>query len=150
MDSKKLKRHAGSDRPTCDEFHDILKQLAPNQTFTKGSVQLLRTAYFSYLDQVASTLVQHDKVTSKDDGIITTACSVNNTPEFVEWIQEAQTLLLSQKQTPNAAGAMTRGSHPKPTKASKKRATITAEMEAEQERLLRKSKDVMTERQVET
>ncbi len=138
MDSKKRKRKSGSDRPTLDEFHAILKQLAPNQAFTNDSVDLLRTAYFSYLREVASTLVQHDKITN-DDGILAKACGLDSTPEFMRWVREAEELL---KSSTNAA------SHPKQNKRSKKLA-VTAEMEAQQELLFKKSKDVMAERKGE-
>lgn len=143
MDGKKRKRHASSDRPTLDEFHTILQTLAPHQGFTKDSVELLRTAYFSYLREVGSVLVQHDKITH-GDGIVETACTLNNTPMFVGWVRQAEEMLLLKGSTQTTT-TTTQSKH----KLSKKR-IVTAEMEAAQELLLKKSKDGMAERQRDT
>jgi hypothetical protein len=135
MDTTKKKRQGGKDKPTIDEFHQILKQLTPNQKFTAASVDVLRTAYFSYLREVASSLVEYDKVTDNDD-LVATACSLENSSEFRRWTEEGMVLLKSSHERAST-------SHPKQKRAKKQ---VTAEMEAEQERLLEKSKEAMVQR----
>jgi hypothetical protein len=135
MDTTKRKRKVGKDKPTIDEFHLILKQLTPNQKFTTASVEVLRTAYFSYLREVASSLVEHDKITDHDD-IVSKACSLDNSSDFQRWTEEGILLLkASNDRAPTV--------RPKPKLAKKQ---ITADMEAEQERLLNKSKAQMVQR----
>jgi hypothetical protein len=135
MDASKRKR--GIDRPTLDEFHEIVKQLAPGQKFTKAAVESFRTAYFRYLSLVASSLVLHDKVV-ESDGIVSDACMLDKNPVVVGWEKVAQNLLQAKKGITSTANSRSKAKRPK---------QITAEMEVEQERLLKKSMDALKDRQ---
>lgn len=131
--------------------------------FTKEAVMALRTAYFSYLQQVASSLVEHDKLSRNDDDLVVeTACGLNGTTEFVEWTKQAKELLwmkqreqkddddddtenptgTANSKQPTAAAAASRFIHSK-SRRKKKQQLVSAEMEAEQERLLQQAKDAM-------
>ena len=134
MNATKYRRRSAKDKPTIDEFHQILRQLTPNHRFTAASVDVLRTVYFSYLGEIASSLVKYDKI-SNDDGIIAKACSLEESTEFQKWTDEAISLL---KGSDSGASAV----RPK----QKRKAQITAAMEAEQDRLLEKSKAAMAQR----
>lgn len=143
MDTTNRKRKGGNDKPTIDEFHQILKQLTPHHKFTAASVDVLRTAYFSYLREVASSLVEHDKI-NDNDGLVAKACSLenNSSSEFRRWTEESMALL--KKEASSSEDRASTMARPKPKRAKKQ---VTAEMEAEQERLLEKSKAAMVQRQ---
>ena len=131
MESKKRSR--ASDRPTFDEFHQIVTKMASGQKFTKAAIEAFRLVYFSYLDHVAVELEQHDKV-SENDGVVLRACQVNSSPQFSAWADLAQSLLQEKGHKISSTKSSSR------TKRAKQ---VTAEMEAEQERLLKKSLDAM-------
>lgn len=137
MNSKIGKR--SNDRPTLDEFHQLVTTLSPDQPFTKAAIEAFRAAYFFYLDEVAFSLVQHDKVSEKDE-IVLKACQRNGEDKlFLGWANQAQDILLKKK----SHGGPATGSKSK----GKRRKKMTAEMEAEQERLLKVSMDAMKDRQ---
>jgi hypothetical protein len=130
------KRKVGE--PTIDQFHTILQQLCPNQNveLTEKAVAGLRQAYIAHLQQVASSLAQWDSL--KDEQIVVDAlASIHHSDVVAEhkWIQQAQSLLTSQQTK-------------RPEKVQRKRRpAITAEMQAEQERLLKKSKETVLDQQ---
>jgi hypothetical protein len=134
MDSRKRKR--SNDRPTLDEFHHILKQVAPDQKFTKAAVESLRHIYFSFLGEIASSLVRLDKVL-ENDGTVSKACGLGGNSLFIAWQQEGHQLLQAKK---NSSFTSLRRSKPKLPKQ------VTQEMEAEQERLIKKSMDAHKDR----
>jgi len=136
MDSRKRKR--SNDRPTLDEFHQIVKQVAPDQKFTKAALESFRHIYFCFLAEIASSLVRHDKVI-ESDGIVSKACGLGDNPLFIAWEREGHQLLKAKK---DGNGNVTSG------RRSKQRLPkqITQEMEAEQERLLKKSMDAHKDR----
>jgi hypothetical protein len=135
MDSRK--RKGSNIRPTLDDFHQIVKQLAHDQKFTKAAVESFRHVFFSYLHEIALSLVEHDKV-SESDGNVSKACVLDDSPLFVTWEKEARDLLQAKR---NSSTSTDRRSKPKRPKQ------VTEEMEAEQERLLKKSMDTLKEQQ---
>lgn len=110
-------------------------------TFSKGGVESLRAAYFAYLKEVSSILVQHDKITKKEEKLVETACSLNEIPELTALVQ------LAKSQA--AAEATAETSH-KPAKKRMKKNKITAEMQAEQEKLLNQSRIAMVKKRTTT
>jgi len=140
MNSKK--RKLTHERPTLHEFHQVVKQLAPSQAFTKASIESLRNVYFTFLSEVTSSLVEHDKIV-EGDGIVSKACTLGDRPLFVAWEEEARTLLtVKRKEETNTNGTTER------RKKSKLSKQTIQDMEMEQERLLRKSVDTLKERHV--
>ena len=139
MDSRKRKR--SNDRPTLDEFYQIVKQVAPDQKFTKAAVEAFRHVYFCFLAEIASSLVHHDKVL-ESDGIVSKACGLGDNPLFIAWEREGHQLLKAKKD-----GNVTLGRRRGKPRLPKQ---VTKEMEAEQERLLKKSMDAHKDRQTTT
>lgn len=126
------KRKKSASTLSLDQFHTALQTLAPHRRFTKDAVIALRECHASFLREVAGQLVEHDRL---DLNSVAQACSLGGTPAFVEWTQEAQALLEQEA-----------AQNPKPKKKAKK-GGITAEMEAQQEELLQKSKAAMIQQQ---
>jgi uncharacterized protein related to proFAR isomerase len=130
------KRKVGE--PTIDQFHTLLQQLCPenqNVEFTEKAVAGLRQVYIAHLQQVASSLTQWDSL--KDEQKVVNALASIHHSDVAEpkWIQQAQNLLSSQQTK-------------RPAKVQRKRRpAITAEMQAEQERLLKKSKQTVMDQQ---
>jgi hypothetical protein len=143
--------HAGKKQrslgaPSLDEFHGYLQALfsstsddvdIPHVQFTEGAVVGLRQAYWTYLQQVASNLVEHDSLDDLD--VVVQALNLDeSTADIVAQAQE----LLAVSSKSSAAVATTKGSASTFAYAKKKhkRQKISADMEAEQERLLQQSK----------
>jgi hypothetical protein len=146
-----------------DQFHTILQQLSRQSSsaaaasagdthahdddddddddikntlkFTESAVAGLRQAYFAYMQQVASSLTEWDDL-KKDNHKIVEALGIDD-PEFEKWTQQAQELVVASQQEEEQQE--TAKGRPKKQR-KRRRGAITAEMEAEQERLLKQSK----------
>ena len=85
-------------------------------------------------------MVHYDKVL-ESDGIVSKACGLGDNPLFIAWEREGRQLLKVKKD-----GNVTPGRRNKPRLPKQ----VTKEMEAEQERLLKKSMDAHKDRQTAT
>jgi hypothetical protein len=130
--------------PSLDEFHGYLKLMfSPTSDddgsqlvqFTEGAVVGLRQAYWTYLQHVASNLVEHDSLDDLD--VVVQALTLDkNLPDIVAQAQE----LLATSQNTVVATTKARESTTTYAKKKQKRQKISADMEAEQEQLLQQSK----------
>lgn len=144
FEAGKKQRSLGA--PTLDEFHGYLKALFPLTSeddgtlfvqFTEGAVVGLRQAYWTYLQHVASNLVEHDSLDDLD--VVVQALTLDKS--MADIVAQAQELLAANSQkTASASTTKTRASTCAYTQKKHKRQKISADMEAEQERLLQQSK----------
>ena len=140
MESKR-KRGPMVGVPSLDQFHDILRQLPERKVkFTRSAVVGLRLIYHTYMQKVAASLTKWDSLNG-DDSKIVKALEMDNADDFQQITRHAQELLV----TSNKNHAQTKP----PSKKSRKRRRIkiTADMEADQERLLKQSRRTMIRQQ---
>ena len=108
-----------------------------NVQFTKGAVLGLKRAYETYLTAVASNLAQHDSL--NDEQVVAECLSLNNNPDMAALVQQAQAYLAN-----SSANDAEEDDRKMPASKSKRKRLqkqkITADMEAEQERLFQQSK----------
>jgi hypothetical protein len=148
--SQAVKKQRSFGAPSLDEFHGYLQALFPptlkdDETpivqFTEGAVVGLRQAYWTYLQHVASNLVEHDSL--DDVNIVVQALTLNKGTANI--VSQAQELLAVDANHQDTISATTKARASTSTsvyakKKKQKRQKISADMEAEQERLLQKSK----------
>jgi hypothetical protein len=148
--SSQKRNHTGWPSPA--QFHEILKQIAPSaaddddddessssMTFTEAAVMGLRSTFINYLDMVGSSLTEHDSL--KEEELVVNALTINNNPQFEGFVRQAKEIITTtMKQKSATAPAKKRGKR-------KQKIKITPEMEAEQDRMLQKSKEAMNKKQ---
>lgn len=118
---------------TMDQCFESLVKLRPDTTFTTGAVKALAMIHTSFLQVVGAELARQDEsVTRLKETHVETALTQVG---FGDLCGQAKVLL----------GKTTSVKKAKPTK--RKRGAITAEMQAEQERLLAASKQNMVDKQ---
>lgn len=126
--------------PSVEEFHGNLQSLfplvstdgPPTVQFTEGAVVGLRQAYWTFLQHVAGNLAEHDSLDDMEQ--VAEALTLNDgIVGIVEQAQQMVTKMASQGKGKSAVNKTT-------TKKKLKRQKITADMEAQQEKLLQQSK----------
>ncbi|KAG7344006.1 hypothetical protein IV203_022014 [Nitzschia inconspicua] len=132
--------------PTLDEFHRNLQTLFSSDDgsylqFTEGAVTGLRQSYWTYLQQVATNLAHYDSL----DDLEVVAQSLNINSGMAGIVAHAQDLVAQNKA--NNKKRISKGQITTHTKRKVKKQKITADMEAEQERLFQQSKKSVLQQQ---
>jgi hypothetical protein len=128
---------------TTGQCYESLVELRPDTTFTTGSLKALAMIHTSFLQVVGGELArQEESVTRLKEPHVEQALKQVG---FGDLGKQAKLLLFLDKNTTTTNNTTSMKKRTKPTK--RKQGAVTAEMQAEQERLLAASKQNMVDHQ---